>query len=111
MVDSGHQTLHDGRQPMPHPYTEDQLVERPAIQLCSTMSWRTVSAAEETLGPNGTLGRDTSATERLAGAIFRIGRAEFSLHSSSPPAIEKLCQTRDLLLPRLLSGQVPFDSC
>jgi len=34
----------------PHAYTEDQLVERPAIGLFATLGWQTVSALEETFG-------------------------------------------------------------
>ena len=43
------------------PFTEDPLVERPAIQLFSSLGWETVSALEETSGPGGTLGRETPA--------------------------------------------------
>ena len=42
-----------------HAYTEDQLVEQPAIGLFSKLGWQTVSAMEETFGPGGTLGRET----------------------------------------------------
>ena len=34
---------------MPHAYTEDQLVEQPAIGLFAELGWTTVSALEETL--------------------------------------------------------------
>jgi type I restriction enzyme R subunit len=44
---------------MTHAYTEDQLVEQPAIRLFATLGWQTVSAMEETLGAGGTLGRET----------------------------------------------------
>jgi type I restriction enzyme R subunit len=57
---------------MPHPYSEDQLVEHPAIQLLSTMGWQTVSALDEEIGSNGTLGRETSAEVVL---ITRLHRA------------------------------------
>ena len=30
--------------PMPHAYTEDQLVEQPAIGLFAALGWQTVSA-------------------------------------------------------------------
>jgi len=43
----------------PHPFTEDHLVERPAVQLFSELGWETVAAHEETFGPGGTLGRET----------------------------------------------------
>jgi hypothetical protein len=49
---------------MPHAYTEDQLVEQPAIGLFTELGWTTVSV------------------------------------------LQNICRTRDLLLARLLSGQV-----
>ena len=54
-----------------HAYTEDHLVERPAIGLFAELGWTTVSALEE-------------------------------------PQI--LRRTRDLLLPRVLAGQVALAS-
>lgn len=42
-----------------HAYSEDQLVEQPAIGLFAALGWQTVSAMDETLGPGGTLGRET----------------------------------------------------
>jgi type I restriction enzyme, R subunit len=39
-------------------YSEDQLVEQPAIGLFAELGWATVSAMEEVLGPGGTLGRE-----------------------------------------------------
>jgi type I restriction enzyme R subunit len=60
----------------PHAYTEDQLVERPAIGLFDTLGWQTVSALEETLGPGGTLGRETRGevvlTDRLRAALCKL---------------------------------------
>jgi len=38
----------------PHAYTEDQLVEQPAIGLFATLGWQTVSALDETFGAGGT---------------------------------------------------------
>ncbi len=32
----------------PHAYTEDQLVEQPAIGLFASLGWQTISAMEET---------------------------------------------------------------
>ncbi len=42
----------------PGKFTEDQLVEQPAIQVFGDLGWATVDAYAETLGPDGTLGRD-----------------------------------------------------
>ena len=36
-----------------HAYTEDQLVEQPAIGLFAELGWTTVSALEETFGAIG----------------------------------------------------------
>ncbi|MDY0282679.1 MAG: hypothetical protein RBR35_19260, partial [Salinivirgaceae bacterium] len=36
----------------PHPYTEDQLVEQPAIGLLAALGWQTACAMEETFGPS-----------------------------------------------------------
>lgn len=38
-------------------FTEDQLVEQPAVELFSALGWETVNAYHETLGEKGTLGR------------------------------------------------------
>src|SRR5665213_948901 len=51
---------------MPHAYTEDQLVEQPAINLFAELDWATVSAMEEVLGSDGTLQRETTSDVVLA---------------------------------------------
>jgi type I restriction enzyme R subunit len=64
----------------PHAYTEDQLVEQPAIGLFAALGWQTVSAMEETFGAGGTdscnLGRETKGevvlTDRLRAALTRL---------------------------------------
>ena len=60
----------------PHAYTEDQLVEQPAIGLLATLGWQTVSAMEETFGAGGTLGRETKGevvlTDRLRAALTKL---------------------------------------
>ncbi len=50
----------------PHPYTEDQLVEQPALALLSELGWATVNARDEILGSDGTLGRETTSEVVLA---------------------------------------------
>ncbi len=61
---------------MPHAYTEDQLVEQPAIGLFAALGWQTVSAMEETFGPGGTLERETKGEvvllDRLRAALIRF---------------------------------------
>ena len=60
----------------PHAYTEDQLVEQPAIALFAELGWQTVSAMEEVFGQSGTLGRETSGdvvlVPKLRGALERL---------------------------------------
>ena len=61
---------------MPHAYTEDQLVEQPAIGLFAELGWATVLAAEEVFGESGTLGRESSGevvlVPRLRAALERL---------------------------------------
>lgn len=61
---------------MPHAYTEDQLVEQPAIQLFAELGWSTASAADEVLGVGGTLGReitrDVVLERRLRTALAKL---------------------------------------
>ena len=63
----------------PHAYTEDQLVEQPAIGLFAALGWQTVSALEETFGAGGTLGRETRGevvlVERLRAALCKLNPA------------------------------------
>ena len=61
---------------MPHAYTEDQLVEQPAIGLFAELGWSAVSALEETFGVTGTLSRETKGdvvlVARLRAALERL---------------------------------------
>jgi type I restriction enzyme R subunit len=44
----------------PHgPYSELGLVEQPALELLEELGWEVVNAFSETLGPTGTVGRDS----------------------------------------------------
>ncbi|MGH2443031.1 MAG: type I restriction endonuclease, partial [Chloroflexota bacterium] len=57
-------------------YTEDQLVEQPAIALFAELGWQTVNAMHERLGAEGTLGRDTQTepilSRHLVSALQRL---------------------------------------
>jgi len=57
-------------------YSEDQLVEQPAIRLFEELGWDHVNAYYEKLGPDGTLGRDNKSevflVRRLRAAIERL---------------------------------------
>ena len=84
---------------MPHAYTEDQLVEQPAIQLFAELGWQTVQALEETFGPDGTLGRETSGEAVL---LPRLRAALAHLNPSLPPeaiagAVDELTRDRSAM--------------
>src|SRR6266702_6915327 len=61
---------------MPNAYTEDQLVEQPAIGLFAEIGWQTASAMEEVFGAAGTLGHETAGEvvlePRLRAALERL---------------------------------------
>jgi len=79
-----------------HPYTEDQLVEQPAIGLFATLGWQTLSALDETFGADGTLGRETKGEVVL---VKRLKAALIKFNPSLPPeaiqtAIDELTRDR-----------------
>jgi len=61
---------------MSNTYTEDHLIEQPAILLFAEIGWSTVSAMEEVLGSSGTLGRETKSevvlVRKLRAALERL---------------------------------------
>jgi len=75
-----------------HTYSEDQLIEQPAVALFAELRWKTVSAREEIFGADGTLERETSAEvvllTRLRAALTRLIRN---------------CPTEQLLPPSITS--------
>ena len=82
-----------------HAYTEDQLVEQPAIGLFATLGWQTVSALEETFGAGGTLGRETKGEVVLAN---RLRAALTTLNAGLPAeaiqtAIDELARDRSAM--------------
>ena len=57
-------------------YSEQELIERPAIELLKKLGWNHINALHETLGPSGTLGRDNQSEiilqTRLRAALKRL---------------------------------------
>jgi type I restriction enzyme R subunit len=85
---------------MPHAYTEDQLVEQPAVRLFAELGWQTVSALEETFGAGGTLGRETKGEVVL---VPRLRAALEQLNPTTPPeaisaALDELTRDRSAML-------------
>jgi type I restriction enzyme R subunit len=77
----------------PHPYTEDQLVEQPAIGLLAELGWTTVNAFDEVLGLEGTFGRETRS-DVVLGAQLRAALTR--LNPDVPP--EGITAAIDLLI-------------
>lgn len=102
---------------MAHAYTEEQLVEQPAIGLFSELGWQTVSATEETFGPGSSLGRETKGEVVL---LDRLRAALFKFNAALPPeaintAIDELTRDRSAMsleaanreIYRLLKDGIP----
>jgi type I restriction enzyme R subunit len=84
---------------MPHPYTEDQLVEQPAIGLFAELGWSAVSAMEETFGVSGTLQRETKGEVVL---VSRLRAVLERLNPALPPeaiaaAVDELIRERSAM--------------
>jgi type I restriction enzyme R subunit len=93
---------------MPHSYTEEQLVERPAIGLFAALGWETASALEEEFGPNGTLGRETKGDVVL---ILRLRTALERLNPTLPvdaiaSALDELVRDRSAMSPEAANREV-----
>jgi type I restriction enzyme R subunit len=89
-------------------YTEDQLVEQPAVALFSALSWQTVSAMDEKFGQGGTLGRETK------GEVVLVNRLRASLarfNPTLPPeaintAIDELMRDRSAMSPEAANREI-----
>ncbi|MEI6198047.1 MAG: type I restriction endonuclease, partial [Verrucomicrobiota bacterium] len=84
---------------MPHAYTEDQLVEQPAIGLFAELGWQTMSALEETFGATGTLLREAKGEVVL---VSRLRAALERLNPALPPeaitaAVDELTRNRSAM--------------
>ena len=93
---------------MSHAYSEDQLVEQPAIGLFEVLGWETVSAAEETFGASGTLGRMAKSEALLSG---RLRVALEKLNPALPPeaitsAMDELTRNRSAMSPAAANREV-----
>ncbi len=83
----------------PHGFTEDQLVEKPALELLKSLGWDVVSAAEEVFGTEGTLGRETPGDVVL---VSRLESALLKLNPELPPeaiagAVDALARDRSAM--------------
>ncbi|MBC7076113.1 MAG: type I restriction endonuclease subunit R, partial [Syntrophomonadaceae bacterium] len=82
-------------------YGEDVLIEQPAIDLFDQLGWDTVHCFHETLGTNGTLGRETTAevvlTRYLRNALEKLNPGMDSEVINL--AIEEIIKDRSSLSP------------
>jgi type I restriction enzyme, R subunit len=80
-------------------YTEDVLVEQPAIALFAELGWQTVNAMHERLGPDGTLGRDSEMevvlSHRLMTALQRL--IPGAAHETLELAVSEITRSRAAL--------------
>jgi type I restriction enzyme R subunit len=84
---------------MSHDYSEDQLVEQPAIGLFAALGWKTLSALEESFGATGTIQRETKGEVVL---VSRLRAALTKLNLTLPPeaitaAIDELSRDRSAM--------------
>jgi type I restriction enzyme R subunit len=83
-----------------HDYTEDLLIEQPAVDLFGKLDWETVSALHETFGVDGTLERETSGEVVL---LTRLRRALERLNPNLPAdaisaAVDQLTRDRSTMI-------------
>lgn len=74
-------------------YTENSLVERPAIALLGELGWETANCFYETFGPKGTLGRETPYDVVLEPKLRAAFRNPFGIrpHLCPLPKGEEVC--------------------
>lgn len=67
-------------------YTEDQLVEQPAIGLFGQLGWQTMSAMEETFGQGSTLGCKTKGEAVLVECLHlpRLPSSQIDVEAIAP---------------------------
>ena len=81
---------------MPHAYSEDPLLEQPAIGLFAELGWTTVSVLEEVFGATGTFKRQTSGNVVLLSRL----RSPSECLNAELPNQAKTATIRHLVLNR-----------
>ncbi|MCL1898338.1 MAG: HsdR family type I site-specific deoxyribonuclease, partial [Micrococcales bacterium] len=89
-------------------FTEDALVEQPALEVLAELGWDVVNAFSETFGPGGTLGRDSQDQVIL---VHRLRRSLELINPSIPDlvreeALEELTKDRSIMDPVRASQEV-----
>jgi type I restriction enzyme, R subunit len=91
-----------------HTYTEDQLIEQPAVELFQELKWNTLSAREEIFGPTGTLSRETTAEVLL---LVRLRTALGQLNPNLSPiaiaaAVDEISRDRSAMTPAAANREI-----
>ena len=89
-------------------YTEDALIEQPALALLGQLGWQTADCFDESFGPAGNLGRETSSEVVL---LSRLRPALEKLNPHLPPealnqTIEELNRDRSLMSPAQANREI-----
>jgi len=92
----------------PARFSEDELVERPAVEVLAELGWETINAHEEEFGPAGTLGRDSRRDVVL---LHRLRDALRILNTSIPDgaleeAIVAVARDRSVMIPTRANREV-----
>src|SRR5437016_2857403 len=89
-------------------YSEDALIEKPAIEFFKKLGWKARNCYYETFGPGGDLGRETSSevvlVQRLRPALEKLNR-DMSKEAINL-AIEELTRDRSTLSPANANREV-----
>lgn len=93
---------------MTHDYSEEQIVELPAIELFGALGWGTLSAIDEVFGAGGTLGRETPGDVVL---LARLRPALVKLNPDLPPeaidaAVVELTRDRAAMDPAAANREI-----
>ena len=89
------------RDPHRSEYSEDALIEQPAVELFAELGWDTIDVYEETFGPEGTLGRSTDQEVILVREVHRSLRRlnPDATDDDLTEAIEQLTRDRSTMSP------------
>src|SRR5258708_19063639 len=93
---------------MPHAYTEDQLVEQPAIQLFVELGWSTVLASDGIVGARGTLEREPTVDVVLQSRL-RAALTKLNAHlpgEAIDEAVVELARDRSAMTPAAANRDV-----
>ncbi|HET54431.1 MAG TPA: hypothetical protein ENN33_04360, partial [Ignavibacteria bacterium] len=93
---------------MPHDYTEDILIEQPAIEVFKSLDYSHKNCFDETFGTDSTLGRDNKSQVVLISKLFPVLR---KLNPNFPDeaiqkAIDTLIIDRSILNPANANREV-----